>query len=386
MSTGARRYAQLYFALFLSLGALFPYFALFLRDRGLTITEIGIASLAFPISRIVVPPVMGVLADTRLGVQVLMRLSAVLALLIAPGFYFVEGMLPAALLLFVYASARGPLISLANSGALETVQQTGEDFSFVRLFGSIGFIVGALAGGLWVDIQPIGRLPDLVTVSLLLTLVTVWRLPESIDPLRQPTTFRRLRSLAAGLLQQRFVVYFLAALVLARVAEGAYAIYFSVYVVDIGMTSSMAGLLWAIGVVSEVGVLAVAQHIHARHGYAKVLMMCAIVSTLRWLGIGWNTSLFVFAALQLLHGITFGLFYVAAVEQMYKLAPKQMQATSQTLLDTVMFGIGGIVGQLLFAPIYETAGGQSVFLIAAAIGAISVVPAILMWRLAPKNA
>jgi len=50
---------------------------------------------------------------------------------------------------------------------------------------------------------------------------------------------------------------------------------------------------------------------------------------------------------QVLHGLSFGLFYISAVEYVSQITSADMQATGQSIFNMVFSGFAGIMGNLL---------------------------------------
>jgi predicted MFS family arabinose efflux permease len=78
-------------------------------------------------------------------------------------------------------------------------------------------------------------------------------------------------------------------------------------------------------------------------------------------------------AVQVMHGATFSLFLVAAVNYAKELAPPGMGATAQAVLTSTNMGAGGIIGALLGGVLYDRMGIQPMFLTAAVLLAVAFV-------------
>jgi PPP family 3-phenylpropionic acid transporter len=69
------------------------------------------------------------------------------------------------------------------------------------------------------------------------------------------------------------------------------------------------------------------------------------------MGLAWSPWFIL--SLQITHGLTFGVFYIAAFQIVNKLIPEHLQATGHVLFITVIFGLAGIIGSLLGGYIIE---------------------------------
>jgi PPP family 3-phenylpropionic acid transporter len=76
-------------------------------------------------------------------------------------------------------------------------------------------------------------------------------------------------------------------------------------------------------------------------------------SALRWLLLWRLRSPLPLVAAQLLHALTFGLFWGAAVRAMGWRVPSRLRATGQALFSAVVFGAGNVVGYQLAGRGYD---------------------------------
>ena len=58
----------------------------------------------------------------------------------------------------------------------------------------------------------------------------------------------------------------------------------------------------------------------------------------------WGTSVGMLVVAQALHGVTFGVFWLAVVRLVNAITPPDLSATGQSLLSTAVGGIGAVVG------------------------------------------
>ncbi|HSS37148.1 MAG TPA: MFS transporter [Polyangia bacterium] len=69
--------------------------------------------------------------------------------------------------------------------------------------------------------------------------------------------------------------------------------------------------------------------------------------------------------LQLFHGMTFGIFWSAAIELIAATVPPSLRATGNALL-VMAINLGGAVGNLGTGALYDAAGPRVLFMMAAA--------------------
>src|SRR5262245_15573601 len=241
----ALRLAAFYFAFFAYAGAYVAYFPLYLASRGLSAVEIAWVLALPPLVRTFAPPAWGWLADrwvVRFG-------SAYRAIVV---FSCAATALAFAVLPFTERIATLiALMSLLSAGALPIVEAitlrslAGEPGRYgpIRLWGSIGFIAVVLAGGAWLDFQPVSTLPGVLAVLILAALLVALGLPAaaaastpSYAPLVLTPAARAL--LAAGFCN--------------ALAHGALYAFLSLHLEALGYSATSIGMLWTLGVLGEI--------------------------------------------------------------------------------------------------------------------------------------
>lgn len=125
--------------------------------------------------------------------------------------------------------------------------------------------------------------------------------------------------------------------------------------------------------ITSVPAMLVAPRVLKRYGYEETLMLASAVYMLRW-AIQWLIPIpGVMMGVQTLHGLSFGFFYIAAVEYVASITGKELQATGQSLFNMVFVGLGGIAGNLLNGYLLETGGAGLMYFsctVSAALGAL----------------
>ena len=77
---------------------------------------------------------------------------------------------------------------------------------------------------------------------------------------------------------------------------------------------------------------------------------------LRWLLSIFASHPLALLGVQFTHALTFGVFYLAAVQMVDGLVPDGLRATAQGLFSSVTFGLGGLLGNALAGMLYEPLG------------------------------
>lgn len=355
-----------YFFAYGALGALFPFLPLLLSSRGLSPSSISWVMVVVPLANLVVPPLWGSVADALRARLVLLRVAAVgsglAALLLLPSW----GLGGSILAVAVFSLFRAPLTSLADAAAVDALVGRRLDFSRIRIWGSIGFAVFVYTlGTVGASDRPNTLLGITAVVYVLAAMCTI--------PLRAPMVVRQ-PGVATGVwavLRQPHVVLFLAGNATYYVGHACYDAFFSLHVRRLGYGDGFVGAAWAMGVGAEIGVMLLAPRVLGRIRASLLLSSCAGVAMLRWTGLSLTSSAPAILALQALHGITYGLWYLAMVKFIQTRASDHLRTALQGIASSAI-GLGMVAGYLTGGRVFDRYRGQTLFTLATVSAAVAL--------------
>lgn len=369
----AAQLGWLYATYFWSHGVAVPYLPVAMKRMGADGVQIGQAMAAALVISVVTPPLWGLAADRMGGAGPLIPLCAVGAAL---------GMLGAALggtsttfiigfLMFVVAKA--PVSTLLDALTLRLPEVGAARYGTVRRWGSLGFALAAGGVGLIVDrISP---------QSILILIGGAWigvaMLALAFGYHRQGLGSPRPLPLSR-LYGNRGLWGFLALSAFHASAHIPFETYFANYASERGLPGSWVGGSWFAGVTVEVFVLGSLAGFLSRFGPRRVLLAAYTVGLVRWSATAYFDGGFPMAAVQLLHGISFGAFFGASVSWMYRITPPDLRASGQAIFGSVVWGVGGVIAQLGFGKLSTLASGRWLFVVAAALELVPLVAMALM--------
>jgi PPP family 3-phenylpropionic acid transporter len=372
------RLSSFYFFFFAIVGTLVPYWGPYLRTLGFSAEQIGELFAILNLSRVVAPNVWGALADRTGRRMQAVRLASLLALLSFAGVLVGQGygwlMLVTAAFSFFWNGAlpQFEANTMNHLGALE------HRYSRIRLWGSIGFIVAVVALGALVD-----RLgADVVPYALLLLFLGLW-LASQITPERAGAPVHDGTSDFWRVLRRPDVIGFLIAAFLSQMSHGPYYAFFSIYLQEHGYRGHLIGLLWAWGVVAEIGVFMLIHRWLPRYGPRRLMTAALLLGAVRWFVIGafpGQPSL-LFAA-QTLHAASFGIYHAVGMTVINRFFRGRSQGRGQALYSSMTFGAGVAIGSLVSGYLWSPLGGGGVFLLAAAASALA---AVFAYRAVPDS-
>ncbi len=361
-----------YFFIFNWVGIAMPFLSQHLKSLGLSGAEIGLLMAASPVAAIFVPPAWGFLADRTRRTGLLLAVALAGAFLAYLPLLSAETVWQIAPWLYLAALFASPISTLIDSQVLQEIREVGGHFSRVRLWGSVGFIASSAAFGLFYSGARASPPPVIVGVVAALGLAFLSTLPRvraSGAGLAPPSLGQM-----ANLLSEPRLRLLLLSTGLHWAACGPFNLLFTVHLRDLGLPPSVAGVGAATGVVAEVGVMVLWPKVSQLASTSRLLTVAFLGSGLRWLLLSYATGAEAVIAIQLLHGLTYGVFMLAAYGYLTALVPPQMRATGQALFASVTWGMGGAIGYLAAGRLYDLFSGGALFRVAAAL---ELLPALL---------
>ncbi len=373
------RLASFYLFYYATVGAFLPYWAPYLQSRGFSATQMGVAFALMGVMRSVVPLAWGWWADHRGSRIELIRWAALAALLTFMAIPFADGVFWIGALMVAYTLFWHALLPQFEVVALTHLQVSGGDYSRVRLWGSVGFVLAVLGLGAALDVTGIIWLPWLVGGLWLGMALSAWVVPEA--PRLHPAD--AARSSVRAVLRRPEVIALLGACFASQLSFAPYYNFFTLFLERHGYSRSAAGLLWSLGVVAEIGLFMIVGRLIAAVGARRLMLAVLITTGLRW----WLTaagieswSLLILA--QLSHAVTFGAYHAVAVYYVQRLFPADLQGRGQAIYNAIAYGVGGSIGSLAAGLIWERISPEAVFYGA---GAAALVGWWVAWRGLPHT-
>jgi len=365
-----------YFTSFAALGSYLPYLPRWLEARSIEGTRMGIISAIIPAMSVLGPPVFGLIADA-LGLRgALLRLACFGACVCfgavaAAGFVgFSLGFGALFLAVLGFALFRSPMIMMADVVALERASAARTTYPRIRLWGSLGFLVAALAVGQWVDPRGPVALPLVTSAALLAALLVAWTLPVRVAPPAIPVA-----SHARALLRDRSFRWFLGISLLVQAANSNYDLTFSLHLRDLGFRDDLIGVAWSLAVIAEIMLMAVGAKLLGRIAPERLIAIATAGATLRWLIIATVRSQPLILSLQILHVLSFTIWWIASLAYTKDRAPPLALSTAQGLF-TAAAAAGAVLGMPTWGALYKRAGSGATFVTASLVSAAAFAGAL----------
>jgi len=250
-----------------------------------------------------------------------------------------------------------PTLALVNSIAFNQMKDPAKEFSFVRVFGTLGWIIaGVLISYVFHWDSEAGVSSGLLRNTFLMTAIasvvlgllsfTLPKTPPRVSKEEKIAIGSILGFDALKLLKDRiFLVFFLSSILIC-IPLAFYYQNTNLFLIEIGMenTTAKMGIL---GQGSEILFLLLLPYFFKKFGFKKTILMAMLAWGVRYVmfAIG-NTGELTFLLLIgiALHGICYDFFFVSGQIYTNSKAGSEYKSAAQGLITLATYGLGMLIG------------------------------------------
>jgi PPP family 3-phenylpropionic acid transporter len=356
----------LYFLYYAAAATLLPFLVIYYQDLGLRGSQIGFLAGLPPLLGLLSAPAWGVVSDItrRRKLSLLIAMSGSIVLATTLGAVRAFAWLIPAVVLFAFFSS--PIMPLVDSTTIHMLGGRKEDYGQIRLWGAIGWGVAAPIVGWLIETRSVmwsfWGYAGLLGLGLLIALgVPVQEQIENISQAGIKIFLTSPRWLTF------LIVAFCGGMTLSMVSN-----FLFIFLRGLGADEFSLGLTLTVATLSELPVLFFSNRLLRRWNAQRLMGAALLFYAVRALAYSFILVPWLALFIQLLHGPTFSLMWIAGVSYADQIAPPGLEATAQGLFAGVSLGIGAAAGAFVGGWVYEQIGLVSLFRLAALTALLGV--------------
>lgn len=318
--------------------------------------EIALAFSTQSWGAIIAPFVIGIIADRYFNAE---RILGILHLLGAVLMYFMYQSTEFNafyLLVLGYMILYMPTLALVNSVSFNQMKNPAKEFSMVRVFGTLGWIIAGLSISFvfnWDQGKNIGdgllRNTFLMTsiTSLILGLFS-FTLPKTPPRAKSENKLNLKEILGLDSLSlfkdKNFLIFFISS-VLICIPLAFYYQNANPFLVEVGMDNPTGKM--TLGQVSEIAFMLLLPYFFTKFGFKKTILVAMAAWVVRYLLFAFGDANGIGVTLLLgiaLHGICYDFFFVSGQIYTDSKAGEKFKSSAQGLITLATYGVGMLIG------------------------------------------
>lgn len=346
----------LFFFQFAGVGIFISFANVYLRQKGLSGTEIGLLSMVGALSSLLFSPLWGYLSD-RTGRPRLIMVLGTLGAGLAVQFYPLAQSMPAYLAVAcAYGLFNSAASTLVDSLTLALLGDHREDYGRYRLGGSFGYILTTSTSGFLFERVGLSYLFPAFGITCLLFALTAMLLPSRIHS----HITRGAGDLLKMIRQPAWLVLFGSVFLVWMASSGAFA-FLNITLHDLGASDGLVGFALSVSAIAEMPFMAFSGAIIRRFGPTRLFWVSILGYLLRFILYSQMRSPEWAIGIHMFSGPMYVLFWASAVNVANRMAPPELSATAQGLLVSAT-SLAGVLSGLLSGWLFDLLGSRGLFL------------------------
>ncbi|WP_332694331.1 MFS transporter [Halalkalibacter lacteus] len=356
------------------------FLPLYLRSKGLMTVEVGVVMAAGAFVSIFAQPFWGIMSDRKKTVKWILLIVLVSGLFISIPLFLADQFLLIVVLMFLFMFFISACLPLTDSLTFRFAQENGRNFGFIRSWGEVGVAVSTISVGLLIEIYGIRYLGFMYMFLVFLLICTTFLVKDVVRK-SEPVTKEGL----VKLFTNTRIIWFLILVLFLAIPHRMNDSLLAIYLMDMGAKESQVGTAWMVATLSTVPVLACMGYLVRRYNEFGLFVIAGFMYSLRWILYSMASEPNTLVFLQILHSLTFPVFFVSAITYLTRIVPDELRATGQTMFAAIFGGIAGIIGSSTGGFLYDFFSPQTVYLSGGILSLIGASTALFTYIVMRKD-
>lgn len=362
----------LYFFYWAAVASLIPFLSLYLHDRGLSGRQIGLL-LSMPYLATILSPVgFGFLLDFTRKPKRIVQLAVTGLIISSIGLGLADEFMSLIFAVVIYAIFSSPINPILDRIVLDWLSESTAMYGRIRLAGSIGFGISAIATGLiignhglrWIFPSYLALIGFFLFATLLLPRVKL----DPSEDLPEETPMSSFFS--------RSFLLFSMGILGWGIGESSIANFMFLHVRQMGGTEGEMGILIGAAIIGEIIAFSYVDRVIEYLGEWKAIAISIGLQGLRLLAISWAPDILSLLIIQFFGGASFSLVWSGGVSYVDTVFPRIVGASAQGIRTALQLGVGGVLGAIASGWIYDKLGSTMIFRIMGILVFLGMIPVL----------
>lgn len=347
----------LFFLFYLAAGSVEPVLSLIFHAKGIPLEQISFLAMLPRLMIFFAGPLWAAIADAFHIRKLILPLTMALSIPFAIGISFPMPYVLLLLVVLMFSINFAPVRSLCDGTAVACLNEKSNEYGRIRAWGAVGYGTATLLVGFLAERY--GSQVALFVFSIAFALAAFLALRFSTPPQDEQIPYRKILGKISR--DRRWLIFLFSAF-LVGISINLVINYLSVYIQELGATSIQIGVTLAAGSLSAIPFFFISPNVLKRFSPLPVMRFSIIVMAVRLFCYFFVTNPLLFIFVQLLHGLSFSLYWSSGVLYAKQLIPNGFDSSGQALFVAMYFGLGGVVGGFLGGMLYAYLGARTMFL------------------------
>jgi len=372
---------SLFFLLFFAgIGLIMPFLSLQFKAVGYNGVQISLLNMLSALAVILTAPQYGLIFDRSKDKRLILLISLTIATVTL---FLIPYLRAFGAMLVIYTINRviisSSITASENLSYQVSADKNGEEkagFGSLRMWGSLGFALTALLGGMIFQNFGLLRNSRIFLALMVATFVVLLLMPESIFRERRSTesgeTALSTRGVIKLIAKDQYLLLTVVALALTDPLFDGVRSFEPIFMEELGLPVSVIGLAATLSALLEMPMMLGADRLIERIGVQNLVIAILSFDLTRRLLVWIFPSGWVVFALNIMTAISFTLRLITTVHLINLRIPKQYTTTALTFVFNTLNGIMYILSNAISGVIYDAFGARQIYLVSATLCVIAL--------------
>jgi PPP family 3-phenylpropionic acid transporter len=333
------------------------FFPLYFKTKGYSNFQVGLIYSIGPMIGFAANLIWGILSDKWQTVKKIIIALFLGQLLVSILVFHVDPFLLTFILMGVFTFFQQPMISIYDSLIMLFVSENGKSYASFRVWGSVGFAASAAVFGFIIKKYGIAATPIVFLTMISITLLLALTLKDPKSRSGKKIAFDGL----LNILKSKTFAFFLFFVMLLSIAHRLNDAFLALYLQELGAPNTIIGYSWMISAISEIPVFFLLSKYGHRFKELTLLGCASVLYAVRYLLLSSVHEPSWVLLIQVMHSVTFGIFFITAIRYLMGQIPNDYRASGQAIFAVVWSSAAGLIAGTLGGWIIDRYGGAVMY-------------------------